>query len=133
MPSTRRLKWIAAFAAGALAAGMVAPTSAAEASVEDGIDLDDDSLKALGVYPILDDDMISSDADPEHVEVFERFSAMIPAELRPEVTHFVAIDGGFRRHGRRHAAGSRTPRRFQALEVVSRSGRFGCQQYNATL
>ncbi len=113
MPSTRRVQWMAAISAGVLTAAMAAPAGAEEATdrdtgaqpvaatvsgaapratVEDEIDVDNDSLKVLGVYPILDDDTISADADPGHLAVFERFSEVIPADLRPEVTHFVAID-----------------------------------------
>ena len=113
MPSTRRVQWMAAISAGALTAAMAVPAGAEEATegdvgvdpvavetsgaaqratVDDEIDLDFDSLKVLGVYPILDDGTIGADADPEHLEVFERFAEVIPADLRPEVTHFVAID-----------------------------------------
>ncbi|GAB2761128.1 hypothetical protein GCM10027020_11840 [Nocardioides salsibiostraticola] len=59
---------------------------------EQEIDLDDDSLAVLDVYQILEGDTLRSDADPEHLAVFERFAEVIPPELRPEVTHFVAID-----------------------------------------
>lgn len=54
------------------------------------IDLGDDSMKVLGIYPISDDDTISG-AEEDEEAVFERFAELIPAEHRPEVTTFVAI------------------------------------------
>ncbi len=54
------------------------------------IDLGDDSIEVLGVFEISDDDTISG-ADDDQQEVFDRFTEVIPAEYRPEVTHFVSI------------------------------------------
>lgn len=55
------------------------------------IDLGDDTLDVLATYTIGESDTISPDAPEEHIATFERFKTIIPAELRPEVTHFVAI------------------------------------------
>ncbi len=52
---------------------------------------DDDSIKILGEYKIDGDDLVG-DVNPGYGEVWARFAELFPADVRPEVTHFVAID-----------------------------------------
>lgn len=48
---------------------------------------------ALATYQV-DGDLIEGDSiDPEHLAVWERFTEVIPLELRPEVERFEPIDG----------------------------------------
>jgi len=54
------------------------------------INLGDDTIEVLGVFTISDGDTIDG-ADDDQQLVFDRFAEVIPAEYRPEVTHFVSI------------------------------------------
>lgn len=66
-----------------------APTTST-APQEIPINLGDDTIEVLGVFTISDGDTIDG-ADDDQQLVFDRFAEVIPAEYRPEVTHFVSI------------------------------------------
>jgi len=86
--------------------------------LNDDPELDDDSLFVLGKYNVEGDEMLD-EAPAEYAAVWERFAELIPAELRPEVTMFVAIDseksGGT--DGAMQANGLRPDERYIALDV----------------
>ena len=59
--------------------------------LNDDPELADDSLLVLGKYSV-DGDELVDEAPEAYAAVWARFAELIPADLRPEVTMFVAID-----------------------------------------
>ena len=100
-----------------------APTSSESGGDPTGLnddpELDDDTLSVLGKYAV-DGDELVGDVPAEYAAVWDRFAAIIPADLRPEVTMFVAIDaeasGGT--DGAMQANGLRPEERYIALDVT---------------
>ncbi len=100
-----------------------APTSSETGGDPTGLnddpELDDDSLKVLGKYAV-EGDELTDEAPAEYAAVWERFAELIPADLRPEVTMFVAIDaeasGGT--DGAMQPNGLRPDERYIALDVT---------------
>ena len=87
--------------------------------LNDDPELADDSITVLGKY-VIDGDSLEGDVPAEHAAVWERFAQLIPADLRPEVTLFVAIDaeksGGT--DGAMQVNGLRPDERYIALDVT---------------
>lgn len=87
--------------------------------LNDDPELDDDTLAVLGKYAVEGDELVD-EAPAEYAAVWARFAELIPSDLRPEVTMFVAIDaeasGGT--DGAMQENGLRPEERYIALDVT---------------